>query len=283
MKKLHKAILFMLISALGYALMNAFVKLSGNIPALEKTFFRNLTTVVIVSIIIIKNKISFLGLKEDRKYLLGRAVFGTLGMWANFYAINHLIIADACMLNQLSPFFVIIFCAIFLKEKIKPLHIIFIFVALSGVYFIAKPSFSGSTLPYAIGLTSAILAGGSYTFIRFLANKENSLTIVFVFSSVALIMTFPFILHNFKMPTFSQLLFLIGSGICVFLAQIFLTFAYKNAPAKEVSIFSYAQVIFTATMGYFLFGNIINIHALIGYILIIGAAILMFFYNKKLA
>lgn len=36
--------------------------------------------------------------------LLLRSTFGTLGILCNFYAVDHLLVSDASMLNKLSPF-----------------------------------------------------------------------------------------------------------------------------------------------------------------------------------
>ena len=46
-----------------------------------------------------------------------RSVCGTLGILCNYYAIDHLMLADASILNKLSPFFAILFSFILLKEK----------------------------------------------------------------------------------------------------------------------------------------------------------------------
>lgn len=102
--KKYKAILFMLISGLGYALMNISVKLSGDIPPLEKVLFRNIVCAIIAAILILKTNGIFIVIKKNRKFLMGRAIIGTFGTWCNFYAIDHLMVADASMLNQMSPF-----------------------------------------------------------------------------------------------------------------------------------------------------------------------------------
>ncbi len=64
-----------------------------------------------------KDNALLFGHKENRLALIGRSALGTLGIWANYYAIDRLILSDATILNKLSPFFVIIFSYLFLKEK----------------------------------------------------------------------------------------------------------------------------------------------------------------------
>lgn len=47
--KLHKAVIFLIASAFFFALMNMFVRLSGDIPTIQKTFFRNFFALLIAT------------------------------------------------------------------------------------------------------------------------------------------------------------------------------------------------------------------------------------------
>ena len=131
-----KGIIFIILSAFGFAMMSAFVKLSGDLPSLQKSFFRNLVASLIALSLIIKHKESFFGKRENQKILVLRSLFGTLGIVLNFYTIDKLVLSDANMLNKLSPFFVIIFSALFLKEKINTKQIISLIIAFLGALFI---------------------------------------------------------------------------------------------------------------------------------------------------
>src|SRR5699024_10018325 len=132
----------MLISSIGFSIMTLFVKLSGELPSIQKTYFRNIVSSVIAIFFVMYNQESLFGKKENQIVLLGRSIFGTLGIVFLFYAIDHLVMSDADMLNKMSPFLVIIFAAIFLKEKVLPFQIVTIVLAFIGMLFIIKPSFS---------------------------------------------------------------------------------------------------------------------------------------------
>ena len=210
-------------------------------------------------------------------------MLGTIGIIANFYAIEHLILADANMLNQLSPFFTIIFSSLFLREKITKNQIIILIVAFVGSLFIIRPTFSLEIIPALIGLSSAIFAGGAYTFVRFLGGREKGPTIVFFFSFFSIISTLPFVLVDFKPFTMEQLFYLLMAGVAASVAQFALTAAYKHAPAREISIYSYTQIVFTALIGFTLFGQIPTAFSFVGYAIVIIASIGMFMYNNKVA
>ena len=46
-----------------------------------------------------------------------------------------------------------------------------------------------------------------------------------------------------------------------------------SAPAKEISVYDYTQVIFAAIWGFIIFGQRPDIFSVIGYVIIIGAAV----------
>src|SRR5690625_6532615 len=90
----------MLISSLGFSLMAVFVKMAGDISSIQKTFIRNAMSMVIAFGFVVYYKESFFGKRENQKYLLLRSTLGALGVILNFYAIDHLVLADADMLNK---------------------------------------------------------------------------------------------------------------------------------------------------------------------------------------
>ena len=278
----NKGIMFIILSAFGFAIMSAFIKLSGDLPSFQKTFFRNLVSCIIAFLLILKHKESFFGKKENQKILILRSIFGTLGIILNYYAIDKLVLSDANMLNKLSPFFVIIFCAIFLKEKIKPNQAIAVGVAFVGALFIIKPSFNFDMIPSTAGIMGAIFAAAAYTCLRVLGSKEKFYTVVFYFSLFSTISILPFTIVVYKSMTVTQLIYLILAGVFASIGQFGITLAYKYAPAKEISIFDYSNIIFSAIISIVLFSAMPDIFSIIGYIIIFGASYYMFLYNKKL-
>lgn len=281
-----KGIFFIIMSAFGFAMMSAFVKLSGDLPSLQKTFFRNIVSVAVAASMIIKNKGTFFGKKENQKLLVLRSTLGTLGILFNFYAIDKLVLSDANMLNKLSPFFSIIFATIFLKEKMKPKQGLVVSLACTGAFigslFIIKPSFNLETIPALIGLLGGISAAGAYTCVRGLGNKEKPNTIVFYFSFFSSMVTFPLMLGVYKPMSIQQLAYLLLAGVFASLGQFGITLAYKFAPAKEISIFDYTNIIFSALISLVLFGVLPDWISIIGYVIIFLASFSIFTFNKKL-
>ena len=276
-----KGIFFIILSAFGFAVMSAFIKLSGDLPNIQKVFFRNLVSAIIALFLIIKHKGSFTGKKENRKILIYRSLFGTIGIIFNYYAIDNLVLSDANMLNKISPFVVVVFCALILKEKINLKQILAIIVAFIGALFIVKPSFDIRVVPYIIGFLSAVFAALAYTCVRMLGNKEEYYTIVFFFSTFSLVTVLPMFIYVYEPMTTMQFVYLILAGIFASLGQFGVTLAYKYAPAKEISIFDYSNIIFSAILSIFLFGVYPDKLSVVGYFIIFAAAFYMFLYNKR--
>jgi len=277
-----KGILLMLISSIGFAGMTLFVKLSGDLPAIQKTFFRNFISAIIAFTLVIYYKESLFGKRENQLVLLGRSFFGTLGVIFLFYAIDNLVLSDADMISKMSPFLVIIFSAIFLKEKILPFQMVTIITAFIGMLFIVKPSFSIDVAPYFIGVLSSVFAAAAYTLLRVLGNREKFYTVVFYFSFFSTVTLFPFLIIIYKPMSGEQFLFLLLAGLFATVGQFGITLAFKYAPARDISIFTYSTVFFTVIMSFAFFGEGPDLYSLIGYVIILSAMLYMFFKGRKL-
>ncbi len=282
-KRLAKAVLCIICSALFFAFMNLFVRLSGDIPTIQKSFFRNFFALIIASAALIKNKCSIVPPEGARADLLLRSVCGYVGILCNFYAIDKLPISDASMLNKMSPFFAVIFSSLLLKEKADKFQWAIILTAFAGALFVIKPSFSNADFGASlIGFLGGMAAGAAYTFVRKITGKGvKGYYVVFFFSAFSTVMALPFVVFNFSPMSLNQLLMLVFAGISAAAAQFCITAAYANAAAKEVSVYDYSQIIFAALLGFFVLNQLPDLLSILGYIIIIAAAVIMFFYNSK--
>lgn len=283
LSKKNTAVLLIILSALCFTGMNACVRLSGDLPSVQKAFFRNFVAAVIAVVLLIKEHTPLRVQKGCRLALLMRAVCGTVGILCNFYAIDRLDLADASMLNKLSPFFAVVFSIFILKEKASPAQLAAIVIAFIGSLFIIRPSFSNMELvPSLVGFLGGVGAGGAYTFVRFMKQREvKSAVIVFCFSVFSCFITLPFMIADFAPMTAAQVIILLLAGLFAAGGQFAITGAYSFAPAKEVSVYDYSQVIFSAIAGFFLFSQVPEPLSIIGYVIIISVAVWTFIQNNK--
>ena len=285
MEKKSKAILYICSSAFFFNLMNIFVRLSGDVPSIQKSFFRNLVAVFVAIFMLLKSGEGFHLQKKNLPILLGRSFFGTIGILCNFYAVDHLPLANASILNKMAPFMVLIFSYFILKEKLKTIHILIILIAFTGCFFVVKPSPDNMNLVGSVsGLMGGITAGLAYTLVRLAGLRgEKGATIVLFFSAFSCLAVLPSMLADFQPMTLRQVLFLVGAGLSAAGGQFGITAAYCYAPAKEISVYDYSQLIFAMLLGFLFFGQLPDALSIAGYAVIIASAVGMFLYNRKRA
>ena len=286
MKSKHRGIIFIILSAFCFACMSLCVRLAGDIPTIQKSFFRNAVALAVALAVLLKEGKGIL--PKDKKNwpcLLARSLFGTIGLLANFYAVDHLMLSDASMLNKMAPFFAVIASFFILKESIQPRQIFTLIGAFVGALFIIKPTLSNMDLgPSLVGLLGGICAGTAYTLVRKLGQQgERGPVIVFVFSAFSCLVALPFLIFDYTPMTWQQFLFLMGAGLAAAGGQFSVTAAYCNAPAREISVYDYSQVIFSAVLGFVFFADIPDFYSWIGYLLICGMALVNFYFNNKKA
>lgn len=283
MSKRYRGIIYIIFSAFCFAFMNMFVRLAGDLPSVQKSFFRNFVAAVFACVILLKDKVPFRCKRENLIYLFMRAGFGTLGILCNFYAIDHLVLADASMLNKMSPFFAVLFSFLILKEKVTAPQALIVTGAFIGSMFVVKPTFSNMDLiPSVIGLLGGVCAGAAYTMVRKLGeNGEKGPFIVFFFSSFSCMVTVPWLIFDYHPMTGRQLVVLLLAGLSAAGGQFSITAAYTCAPAREISVYDYSQIIFAALLGFVVFGQIPDALSWLGYGIICTMAVIMFLYNTR--
>lgn len=269
-------------AGLFFALMTFFVRMAGNLPTMQKAFFRNAVAAVAALFLLARSEEGFKIKKSSWRDLFLRSFFGTMGLICNFYAVDRLAIADANILNKLSPFFAIIMSYFILKEKANKTEWLCVVVAFIGALFVVKPSMDMQFVNAMIGTLGGFGAGVAYTFVRKLGKAgERGPVIVMCFSVFSCIVTTPFLIIGAKPMSLYQIVMLLLAGAAATGGQLSITKAYTKAPAKEISVFDYSQVVFAAALGLVFLGQIPDLMSIIGYVIIIGSAVFKWNYNLQ--
>lgn len=284
MSQKNKGILLIICSAFCFALMNMMVRFAGDLPSIEKSFFRNFVAVFFAFIALKRSHTPIRVPKGALKPLLLRSIFGTMGILCNYYAIDHLMLADASILNKLSPFFAILFSFILLKEKVHPFAAGCVITAFIGSLFIIKPGMGMfiTSLSAFIGLLGGLGAGIAYTYVRILGTHGvKGPFIVLFFSAFSCLVTLPYLIFDFHPMSFAQFGCLLLAGLFASGGQFTITAAYTYAPARDISIYDYSQIIFSTMLGFVFLGQIPDYLSFIGYGIIILSSLSMFLFQQK--
>lgn len=275
-------ILLMIVSTFCFAAMSVVVKLSGGrIPLMEQVFVRNAVSLVIAIVLVRKRHVSYFGELRFQPYLFGRSFFGFLGVIALFYASNHAAQADVSILSKMSPFVTTLLAFLFLKEKISKVQIAALIIAFVGAFIVANPSFNSNVWPLVVAFLCALCSGVAHTMLSVLGGKADAMTVILHFSTFSMVAALPFMIADFVMPNFTEFILLLLIGVFAAGGQVSLTYAFRMAPASEVSIFDYAGIIFSSLLGYLILGESLTAKSIIGGLLIILASAMVFFYNRR--
>ncbi|WP_441004539.1 DMT family transporter [Pseudocolwellia agarivorans] len=281
---------YMLLSALGFALMAACVKSVSTygIPVLEIVAARAIVSAFISYVDIKRKKISLWG--NNKPLLIARGTVGAVALIFVYYAVTTLPLAEATVLQYLHPVFTAVLAVIFLKEKVQRSTLLCIVVSLLGLGVMVSPNiqFSGSELsnmPYSwLSIGAAVLgAFGSavaYVLVKKLTKTEDSSVIIFYFPFVSLPIAIVLLGSDFVMPSLPALGLLLLVGIFTQVGQIGLTKALHSADANKATAYAYVQVVFSVLIGWFWFSEVPLITTLIGGALVISGALINVMWKK---
>lgn len=275
-------LLYILLAAFFFSLMTLFIRLAGDVPTMQKAFFRNAFAAVVAITILARSKEGFKIQKGSLPFLFCRAGFGVIGIITNFWAIDHLVLSDANILNKMSPFFAIIISVWVLKEVPTRFEWGCVIAAFTGAIFVVHPTAGIASFPALVGMFSGLCAGTAYVFVRKLGTHgERGPVIVCFFSVFSTIILGPMMLLNYQPMSMYQLLMLLLCGISATGGQFSITAAYTHAPAKEISVFDYSQVVFAALWGFIIYQELPDIWSIIGYAIIIITAVIKWYHGLK--
>lgn len=274
---------YMLLSALGFALMAASVKLvSGyGIPLFEIVAVRALVSLVISYIDIKRKNISVWG--NNKPLLLARGGVGAFALMCVYFAVTTLPLAESTILQYLHPVFTAILALLFLGEKAQRSTLICIGLCILGLIAIVQPSFlfgTGNSLPQFSVIMAICGAFGSavaYVIVRKLSQTEDSSVIIFYFPFVALPISLFMLGDDYVIPALWPACLLILIGVFTQIGQIGLTKAMQTEAASKATAYAYVQIIFSVILGWLLFDEIPSTWTWIGGLLIVlGAFVNMF-------
>lgn len=277
------AVRLMILSALMFSAMQLMIKLSntnGTFPLMEQVFFRNFLSVLITGVLLLRKGVFPFGERHAQPYLFGRSIAGFLGIVTFFYATNHARIADANILNKLSPVVVTILAAVFLRERVSKVQYAALAVSFFGAWLVCGPTLRSDPFAMFVALMSAVFSGIAYTFVSVLKRKADPLVVIMHFSAFSVFCAALGMLSDFVMPTAEQFCYLFLISVFGSFGQIALTYSYKLAPASEISIYNYSGIIWSALLGWLFLKEALPGSTIAGGLLVIGASLMTFLHSR---
>jgi len=265
----------MLTGTLFFSAMSVFAKLAGErLPTMELVLARVIVTLVMCWWAFRSLPISPWG--NNKKLLLMRGFAGFMGLSCYFYAINHLPLADATVIQFCNPMLAALIAVYALREPLRGTDVVATVLSMVGVVLVAQPTFlfaAGTPLdPVAvvIGVVGAVFSAVAYVVIRRLGATEHHMVVVLYFPLVTGPASLPLLsLEGVVMPQGIEWLFLLGIGVAAQLGQIEITKGFKLETAGRASSVTYLQIVLAYTWGVLLFGEYPNALSIVGAVLVV--------------
>lgn len=273
-RKLFLAISCLTISAFLFSIMGICIRYaSQTVDNYTIVFFRNFVGLILFLPLIMKQGASFV--KTEKLWMhTWRSLVGLAAMYGFFYAIAHLKLSNAMVFTYSSPIFIPLIAWLFLKERITKAMLMAAALGFLGVFCVAKPDQGLWNWVSAIGIASSLLASMAFVTVRALTKTEPPERIVFYFCLIGSVLSAIPMFWVWRPYALKELFFLIAAGILANVSQIFMSHAYRLAPAGQIAPVNYMAIIFAGVWGFFLWQETPDFYSVFGFGLILLAIIL---------
>ncbi len=269
----------MLISVVGFALMNLTVKFLDRLPATELVLFRSIISLSICFYFLKKRNIPLFG--NQKKYLILRGVFGVIALTMFFYTLQKMPLGSAITIQYLSPIFTAFFAIFMLGERMYKVQWLFFLVSFGGIALIKGFDPNIDMKLFIMGITSAMFAGLAYNCIRKVKDTDHPLVVVFYFPLIATPVMAFISLFNWVTPMGWEWALLLLMGILTQIAQVYMTKALQNAEVNEITSLKYLGIIFALGFDLLIFKVVYQPVALLGIAMVLGGVILNVLFKAR--
>lgn len=271
----------MVVAACFFSLMALCVKLLGErVPAQQIVVFRAGIALTLSWWMLRRRGISPWG--KHRGLLFLRGLFGFFGLSCFFWAVVHLPLAEATVLQYMNPVLTAILAGLVLGEGLRRREILSVAISILGLLLVTRPAilFGGGSsdldpVASAVAVLGAFFSACAYVTVRKIGTRENPLVIVFWFPLVATPLSLPAVIPVWIWPTPMEWVLVLAVGITTQVAQVAMTTGLQREPAGRATAVSYLQVVFAAIWGLLVFGDVPDLWTVSGAVLIIGSAFLL--------
>jgi len=273
-RNLMKAIGCLTLSALLFSVMGICIRYASHtVDNYTIVFFRNVVGLILFLPFIFKQGTSFV--KTEKLWMhTWRSIVGLAAMYGFFYAIAHLKLSNAMVFTYSSPIFIPLIAWLFLKEKVTTAMLCAAGLGFIGVFCVAKPDQGLLNWISIVGISSSLLASMAFVTVRALTQTEPPERIVFYFCLIGSLLSVIPMFWVWRPYHLQELLFLIGAGILANVSQIFMSHAYRLAPAGQIAPVNYIAIIFAGLWGFLLWNEVPDLYSVIGFGIILSAILL---------
>ncbi|ENX38071.1 DMT family transporter [Acinetobacter sp. NIPH 2100] len=262
------------LSALLFSVMGICIRYASHtVDNYTIVFFRNVVGLILFVPFLLKQGTSFV--KTEKLWMhTWRSIVGLAAMYGFFYAIAHLKLSNAMVFTYSSPIFIPLIAWLFLKEKVTTAMLFAAGLGFIGVFCVAKPDQGLLNWISIVGISSSLLASMAFVTVRALTQTEPPERIVFYFCFIGSLLSVIPMFWVWRPYHLHELFFLIAAGVLANVSQIFMSHAYRLAPAGQIAPVNYVAIIFAGIWGFLLWNEVPDLSSMIGFGIILLAILL---------
>lgn len=251
--RVHRAIGLMVAGTVLFALMAVCIRLAASeLHAFQIAFFRVFFGLAFLLPMLVRHGPGILRTDRLRFYVF-RCAIGMVSMFAGFWAIVHLPLAQAIAISYSTPLFVTIGAVFFLGEVVGARRWTAVVIGFLGVLVIMRPGAESFTAGSLVALLAALASANAAISIKFLSRTEHPDAIVLWTTLIWVPMALGPALLFWRMPTGLTWLWIVLSGALGTTAHLLWTRALRLGDASMLTPISFLQILVVAVFGWWLF------------------------------
>jgi drug/metabolite transporter (DMT)-like permease len=260
-------------SALLFSIMGICIRYASHtVDNYTIVFFRNVVGLILFLPFIFKQGIGFV--KTEKLWMHSwRSIVGLAAMYGFFLRNCAFKVIKCNGIYLLFPNFYSSYCMVISKRKITIAMLCAAGLGFIGVFCVAKPDQGLLNWISVIGIASSLLASMAFVTVRALTQTEPPERIVFYFCLIGSALSVIPMFWMWRTYHVKEL-FLIGAGILANVSQIFMSHAYRLAPAGQIAPVNYMAIIFAGVWGFLLWDEVPDLYSVIGFCIILLAILL---------
>ena len=278
--------------AMGLFIANdALVKyVSASLPAAQLIFIRGLfaTTLLLVAAMVMgvvrpaALSLTTAWQQLTQRPVLARAALDAFATMAYLTSLFHLPIANASAINMTSPMFIALYAAVVWREKVGLGRWMAIATGFAGVLLIVQPAADAFNAWSLLCLFATLLHAARDLITRQIALTVPSILITLTTSTAVVLLTGPWsLLQGWQPVNINQLGLLAAASVFLSAAYYMVIVGMRSGELSLVAPFRYTALVYALLLGWLVWGDIPNLMAWSGIVLMVAAGLAMLRPGRK--
>lgn len=274
--------LYMTLAMAFYVVNDSLIKLVGDEIALGTILVvRGGIAIILILVLAIATNVTQHWRVIFTKPVLMRATFDTAATFLFLTALFNMSIAIVTAILQTVPLVVMLFGAVFLKERIGWRRTLAILVGFVGVLLVVQPGTEGFNFYTILVLGVVVLVAVRDTTTRRMPTDTPALLVTFAnVVMVTVAGTIYALYQGIDAVNEHQLLILSGASVFVIAATMFVILTMKTAEISTTAPFRYTAILWSLISAFVVFNEVPNLIATFGIALIAAAGLYSLFRTQ---